>query len=132
MTLLLLAVLSACGDDSGALDSGPTRTDSGGRDASTSMRVDAARSDAGRPDGGSDGGFDAGVDAGPPDAPPDAGDPRWPVDPALADCLGLTDPTCAGCHLRDGVWYVRPVGVPPPPPSLPPPPWEECGIEPPP
>jgi hypothetical protein len=131
MTLLFLAALTACGDDSGAVDSGATRLDAGRRDASAAM--DAGSEDAGRPDAGSDAGFDAGFDAGPRDAgpPPDAGDPRWPVDPALADCLGLTDPVCAGCHHRVGVWYLRPAGVPPPPPGMPPPPWEECGLEPP-
>jgi hypothetical protein len=116
-------------------DAGTTRVDSG-RPPSRDGGLDGGRTDAGTDagfDAGFDGGFDGGFDAGSPDAgpPPDAGDPRWPVDPELADCLGLTHASCAGCHLRDGVWYVRPVGVPPPPAGLPPPPWEECGIEPP-
>ncbi|WP_157069627.1 hypothetical protein [Sandaracinus amylolyticus] len=61
-------------------------------------------------------------DAGPGDPTP--GDD--PLDPQQATCLGLAEPVCASCHLREGTFYLRPSGPPPPPthvvPLTPPPP----------
>jgi hypothetical protein len=143
---IFLLLLAGCGDDgtpgvdAGRVDAGAIRTDGGRPDAGPAVAdsgldagTDAGLADAGRPDAGAP---DAGApDAGGPDAGEfDAGAPidEWgPLSPDLADCLGLTEPACAGCHLRAGVWYLRPRGVPPPPPDTPVPPWEECGVAPP-
>lgn len=84
-----------------------------------------------------DGGGSAGLDAGEPDvdaamtvdATEPAPDDSWvPLTDEQAACLGLTDPACAGCHLRKNQLYLRPMGVPPPPPGIEFVPLEDCGI----
>lgn len=95
----------------------------------------------GAPDAGTRAGApDAGFDAGPPDAGFDAGPPGPDAGPIIhhdqrplaypeAACLGIAAPACAGCHFRDGVWYLLPRGVPPSPPDIPPAPYEQaCGV----
>ncbi len=47
---------------------------------------------------------------------PDRQDWR-PLSEGEAECLGLSEPACAGCHQRDGVTYLWPGDVPDPPPG---------------
>ncbi len=71
---------------------------------------------------------DAGLDAGRPDLFPDSGLPdaggcffdrgdEYRLLFEEAECIGLTDPTCADCHQRPDGWVLRPRadGTPPPP-----------------
>lgn len=55
-----------------------------------------------------------------------------PLTPEQAECLGITRPVCAGCHTRDGVFYLRPKDAPPPPPdhSAEPDLLKKCGVTP--
>lgn len=56
-----------------------------------------------------------------PDAPTGIGDggcivplgPEGWVSSEVGACLGFAEPTCAGCHLRDDGYVVRPPGIPP-------------------
>jgi hypothetical protein len=67
------------------------------------------------------------------DAIADARDKRWPITEKEAECMGLTRPMCAGCHYRDGTWYLMPIDGPPPPPdvTVDPDSYERCGLKPP-
>ena len=78
-----------------------------GRDASRPHDASTRPVDATRP-------VDPTVDAG--TIPDD-----WvPLTPEQADCFGLTDPGCAGCHVAPGSdqWVLRPGFAPAPPPDL--------------
>ncbi|MBX3246984.1 MAG: hypothetical protein KF901_07370 [Myxococcales bacterium] len=87
----------AAPDDAGALrDAGGPARDAG--------RFDAGRLDAGR--------FDDVPGPGPVIL-----DEWVPLTPEQAECFGLTEPTCATCHLVPGTdqWVLRPTfaGAPP-------------------
>lgn len=45
--------------------------------------------------------------------------------PEQAECLGLTEASCATCHLLGDDWVLRPPGASPP--DVIPPPPEDCG-----
>jgi len=59
---------------------------------------------------------------------PDPPEEWVPLTIEQADCLGLTAPACAGCHSRDGTFYLRPFYGPPPPPGVDRTAPEECGV----
>jgi hypothetical protein len=67
------------------------------------------------------------VDAG---GTADAGREGWvPLTNEEVECLGLDDPTCAGCHLRDDTFFLLPGDAPPPPPGMMGSTPEECGVD---
>lgn len=53
--------------------------------------------------------------------------PTGRITAETAECLGLAEVQCAGCHVRDDVWDLRPAGAPPPPGITPAPPGS-CGL----
>jgi hypothetical protein len=124
MRAVALVLLLGCGskvdvdDNDAALDS--AATDTAAVDTAVTP-VDSAIMDVVR-DTFVDSTF---VDTGP--------DKRWPITAKDAECMGLTRPVCAGCHFRDGTWYLMPTDVPPPPPDMPADPdaYERCGLKPP-
>jgi hypothetical protein len=119
MRALALVLLLGCGskvdvdDNDSAVDS--AASDTAVVDTAVTP-VDSAIMDAVR---------DTFVDTGP--------DKRWPITARDAECMGLTRPMCAGCHFRDGTWFLMPTDVPPPPPDMPADPdaYERCGLKPP-
>jgi hypothetical protein len=72
------------------------------------------------------GGRDASVGSCPLTGPAEV---VMPLSVDQAQCAGLTEPSCRGCHqvLKQGCWELRPLNVPPPPPGIPPPP-AACGL----
>lgn len=81
--------------------------------------------DAGSVPAPADGGAEIEDGGGPPEPldsgsiPEDSGMAHWIVlTDEQAECLGLTEPSCASCQLRGGVFYLRPRDVPAPPPDL--------------
>jgi hypothetical protein len=108
---------------------GGREIDGGPADAGS---IDASSIDAG-------GGCSGDVDCPPlhtcvaPDSEPPRCEDRttWrPVTDEEAGCIGLDDPTCAGCHRRGGRFYLRPLDAPPPPPDFDPSIPPECGVTP--
>ncbi len=53
--------------------------------------------------------------------------PEGLIPATTAECLGLADAACAGCHVRDEVWSLRPRGTPPPA-GITPAPAGACGL----
>jgi hypothetical protein len=86
--------------------------ESGRADDAGITRRDASAVDPGR-DGGATEDASAPIDVGP--TIPE----EWvPITEEQAECLGLTDPACASCHIVPGTdeWVLRPGFAPSPPP----------------
>lgn len=111
-TLLSLCFALGCSSSRMVLSS----DDAGTRDTSFS-----------RPDGFLDATNSDAPDSGPPILDPT--DPRVQLTEEEAACLGLTVGGCPSCHIQDGLWVLRPVGVMAP--DTPTPPartLRECGV----